>query len=229
MQLLSVGLARSIWLFDTNQLNPGGKSIFPDALLWLGEKYSFTNFPKSLSDIDKEKKSFLFTTGEFQTDTDSIAVNFSIYNDGLIAETWASTEKGDLFLEDVLRSGASRYGLVIPSVIKKQYVSELTVEMNNPFPANDPLVNAFCKTLDRLFERHKMPPFELNGMGFLFDFSRSSYKPPGLVVERKLGVDFDLNQFWSKSAFPTKDHLFALEEFEKLMAQMNSRLVAPTA
>lgn len=226
MQLLSVGLARSIWLFDTNQLNPSGKSIFPDALTWLGEKHSFQTFPKTLADVDKEKKGFIFTAGEFQTDPDPIMVNLSIYSDGLVAETWSSTEKGDLFIEDVLRSAASRYSLVIPSAIRKQYVSELTVRLDSPLPTSDPLIAAFCKTLDRLFEKHRLPPFELNGMGFGFDMAFSSYKPPGLTVERKLGVDFGLNQFWSRSAFATKDHIFALEEFEKLIAAMNSRLAA---
>jgi len=229
MHLLSVGLARSIWLFDTNQLNPGGKSIFPDALIWLGEKYSFQTFPKSLSDVDSEKKGFLFKAGEFQTDTDSITVNLSIYNDGLVAETWASTEKGDLFLEDVLRSAASRYSLVFPPVIRKQYVSELTVHLNHPLSNNDPLIAEFCKTLDRLFEKHRLPAFELHGLGFGFDVSRSSYKPPGFMVERKFGVDFSLGQFWSKSAFSTQDHLFALGEFEKLIAGMNARIATVTA
>ena len=227
MQLLSVGLARSIWLFDMNQLNPGGKSIFPDSLIWLGEKYSFQTFPKALADLDKEKKGFLFTAGEFHADSGPITVNLSIYNDGLVAETWASTEKGDSFLEDALRSVSGRHGLVIPPVMRKQYVSELTIKLDNPIPSsNDPLIEAFCRKLDRLFESHGLPPFEFNGMGFSVDASRSSYKPPGLSIERKLGVDFSLNQYWSKSAFQTKDHLFALEEFEKLIAAMNSRLAA---
>lgn len=226
MQKLSVGLARSIWLFDTNQLNPSGKNIFPEGFIWLSEKYSFQGFPKTLSDLDQEKKGAHFKRGAFQADKDTIDVNLSIYTDGLIAETWASTEQGDLFLEHVLQSVASRYGLVVPSVIRKQYISELTVRLDHTLSNRDPLIIEFCRTLDKLFERQKLPPFELTGLGFGEDLSRNSYKPPGLIIERKLGVDFGLNEFWSRSPFPTKDHLFALQEFENLMAAMNTRLAA---
>jgi hypothetical protein len=218
MQLLSVGLARSIWLFDINELNPGGKSLFPDVLTWLGEKYSFQTFPKTLAEMDSEKKGFLFKAGEFQTASNSVTVNLSIFNDGFVAETWSSTEHGDQFLSDILHAAASRYGLVIPDPIRKTYVSELTVRLSHTPKDLDPRMAAFCKTLDRIFERHGLPPFELSGIGFSVDSSRSSYKPPGLTVERKLGVDFSRNSFWSKSPFATKDHLFALEELEKLLA-----------
>jgi hypothetical protein len=218
MKLLSVGLARSIWLFDVNELNPAGKSIFPDAFLWLGEKYSFESFPKAIGDLDPAKKGFLFKTGKFQTDEGAITVNFSIFSDGLVAETWASTEKGDAFIDELLRSTASQYGLTRPTAIRKQYVSEMTVRLDHSLSSATPGADALCKALDRLFERHHLPSYELSGMSFSFDVSQSSYKPPGLIIERKLGVDFSQHHFWSKSPFPTKDHLFALEEFEKLLA-----------
>lgn len=217
MQLLSVGLARSIWLFDSNELNPGGKSIFPDALTWLGERYSFETFPKTISELDKDKRGFIFKTGKFHTDTDSISVNLSIFDDGIVAETWSSTENGDLFLEDILRCLATRYGLAMPGQIRKIYVSEVNVRLDRALRDYDQRLVAFCKTLDKIFESHQLPPFELSGMRFYTDTSRSSYKAPGFVVERKLGVAFDRNTFWTQSAFKTKDHLRAVEEFEKML------------
>lgn len=218
MQLLSVGLARSVWLFDTNELNPGGKSIFPDALTWLGEKYSFETFPKTLSEVDKEKKGFLFKTGRFQTATGSVTVNLSIFNDGVVAETWASTESGDLFLGDLLRSAVVRYGLVMPDPTRQSYVSELTVRLERSLKDFDSRLTAFCGVLNKIFEGHQLPPFELGGIRFNLDSSRSAYKPPAFVVERKLGVDFGRNNFWSRSPFQTKDHLLALQEYEKILS-----------
>jgi hypothetical protein len=44
---------------------------------------------------------------------------------------------------------------------------------------------------------------------------------PGRLIERKQGAPFTANRFWSKSPFTTKEHLFALEEFEKLLAGSN--------
>jgi hypothetical protein len=220
MELISVALARSIWLFDLNDLNPQGKSIFPDAFSWLGEKYAFDSFPKSIGDKDPEKNGFLFKNGKFQSDENSILVNFSIYTDGLVAETWSSTESGDLLIEEILRSIATRYGLVLrPDMVrKKQYVNELIIRLEHSPKDLNEKISRFSELLSRLFTRHSLPPFEFSGMVFAPDTSATSYKPPGFMVERKQGVPFADNRYWSKAPFPTKDHLFALEELEKLLA-----------
>jgi hypothetical protein len=220
MQKISVGLARSIWLFDINELNPAGKSIFPDILVWLGEKYSFQTFPKSIADLDETKKGYLFKTGVYQSDEGAITVNFSIFGDGVVAETWSSTENGDAFLEELLRSAAIKYGLAYkPDTIRvKQYISELTVQLDHALSDINPKITRFCETLNGIFARHHLAPFEMTGMIFAPDVLATSYKPPGLLIERKTGAAFTANRFWSKSPFTTREHLFALEEFEKLLA-----------
>jgi hypothetical protein len=231
MQTIRVELARSIWLFDITDLNPAGKSLFPDMLLWLGEKYSFDTFPKSIADLDKEKKGYLFKTGEFQTDDGAIQVNLSIYGDGIVAENWGSTEKGDMFIDDVLRSVSGKYGLVFkPSMIRtKQYISEIIVELDHQLNGMNPKIAKFCETLSSIFSRHHLGPFEMTGMLFAPDVLATSYKPPGLTIERKQGAPFSANRFWSKSPFTTKEHLFALEEFEKMLTVESSNIeVRPT-
>jgi hypothetical protein len=221
MQLQSVAIARSIWLFDINELNPSGKSIFPEAFIWLGEKYSFQTFPKSVGEIDQEKKGYLFKAGKFQIDGETITVNFSIYSDGFVAETWASTEKGDALLEDILRSAASKYGLTYrPGMVRtKQYVSELNVCLDSSLSSFNPQIARFCETLNGLFARHHLPQFDMTGVIFSPDTSATSYKPPGLMIERKTGVPFAENRYWSKSPFATADHLMALGEFESLLEE----------
>jgi hypothetical protein len=220
MQLISVGLARSIWLFDVNDLNPTGKSFVPDLLLWLGEKYSFQTFPKSIAEMDPEKKGFLFKTGEFQSVDGPITINLSLYTDGFVAETWSSTESGDAFLEEVLRSAASKYGLTYrPDMIRtKQYISEIVIHLDHALGQINQKVARFCETLNGIFSRHRLAPFDMTGMMFGQDVLATAYKPPGLVIERKVGAPFAANRFWSKSPFTTKEHLLALEEFEKLLA-----------
>jgi hypothetical protein len=220
MKLVNVGLARSIWLFDTNELNPTGKSIFPEAMTWLGERYSFQTFPKSIADVDQEKKGFLFKAGEFQTKDGAITVNFSFYGDGVVAETGSSTEDGDIFLDELLRSAATKYGLVYRQdmIRVRQYISELTVQLDNSLSNINPKIMLFCETLNKIFSKHNIAPFEMTGMIFSPDVLATSYKPPGLLLERKQGAPFSSNRFWTKSPFTTKEHLFALEEFEKLLA-----------
>jgi len=220
MQTISVGLARSIWLFDVNDLNPTGKSFFPEILLWLGEKYSFQTSPKSLAERDEEKKGYIFKTGVFHSAEGPITVNFSLFGDGVVAETWSSTENGDAFLGDLLLSAATKFGLAYrPEMIRiKTYVSELVVQLDHPLGDINPKITRFCNTLNEIFVRHHLGPFEMTGMKFAPDVLPSSYKPPGLSIERKQGAPFSASRFWSQSPFTTKEHLFALEEFERLLA-----------
>src|ERR1039458_8835541 len=219
MQLVSVGIARSIWLFDVNELNPTGKSFVPDLLPWLGEKYSFQTFPKSIADMDQDKKGFIFKNGEFQSDEGPIQVNFSFFSDGGVAETWSSTEKGDAFLGELLRSTANKYGLTYkPEMIRtKGYISEVVIQLDHHLDKVNPKVAGFCEMLNPFLTKRNLPPFEMTGMIFAPDTSGSSYKPPGLYIERRAGTAFTENRFWSKSPFATSDHLRALEEFEKML------------
>jgi hypothetical protein len=220
MNLLSVGVARSVWLFDLNEMNAMGKSIFPDIFLWLGEKYSFQTFPKSIADLDKETKGYVFKTGKFQTDEGSFAVNLSFFNDGLVAESWASTEKTDAFLEDALRSAAVKYGLVYhPELIRsKQYVSELNVRLDYPLTNLNAKIAGFCQSMTSVFKKHNLRDFDLTGMSFGPDASATAYKPPHFTIERKMGVPFSERRFWSKSPFTTTYHLRILGEFEQMLA-----------
>jgi len=65
MELVSVATAKVAWLFDIAELNPRGKSIFPEILEWLEEEYHFEKAPKSATDLD-ETKAFAFSRGKFQ-------------------------------------------------------------------------------------------------------------------------------------------------------------------
>ena len=221
MQLLNIGIARSIWLFDLNEMNPRGKSIVPDALVWLGEKYHFQTFPKSPMDVDKETKGFLFRTGEFQTEEGSFNVNLSMYTDGFVAETWSSTERTDAFLDELLRSVANKFDLPYNAdlVKVKRYISEVNFRLDKPLGNINPRITRFCETLNGIFARHHLRPFELTGMIFAPDVVSTSYQPPGFMIERKQGAAFSENRFWSKAPFTTKEHLVAIEEFEKMLVQ----------
>jgi hypothetical protein len=208
-----------VWLFDVNELNPTGKSLFPEIFRWMGEKYSFQTFPKSSTDIDPEKKGFVFKLGTFQTEDDPIPVNFSFFSDGINAESWASTEKTDAFIEDVLTSAALKYGLTYgPNTIRtKWYVSEVNVRLDHPLKNVAPQMTKLCDTMTKIFQKHGLPPFELSGLICTPDPTGKSYKPPGFLIERKAGAPYSESKYWSKSPFTTADHLRVLQEFEQML------------
>lgn len=218
MKLLSVALARSVWLFDMNDLNPTGKSLVP-LLRWVAEQYNFQTVPKSWTDLDPESKGLLFKNGQFKHGDDGFSVNVGVYTDGLSAESWASTDITDKFLEDVLRSAADTFGLAYSpeSVRTKRYVSELIVNLEAPLGNLNTALDRFYKTLNDALGVNA-GPYELSGVAFAFDASQSSYKPPHFIIERRADTPFSQKRYFSRSSLPTSRHLKVIEEFEKLLA-----------
>src|SRR5271157_5036716 len=100
MKLLSVGLARALWFLDVNELNPGGKDIYTHLLPSLLEDYKFRTYPKAGDDLSQGMK---FMNGEFvKEDGTVLAVNCTVFNDGVAADTYSSTKDSEELLEEIL-------------------------------------------------------------------------------------------------------------------------------
>src|SRR5258708_35240825 len=105
MELLNVLKAQSTWLFDTNDINPRGKNFLPEMLEWLKEKYQFQTTPASIKDVD-QTKGLAFRTGSFSLGIEALAVDLTLYTDGVIGNTYSSTHATDLVLREVLSEWA---------------------------------------------------------------------------------------------------------------------------
>ncbi|HEY2545124.1 MAG TPA: hypothetical protein VGI46_03570 [Candidatus Acidoferrum sp.] len=218
MDLLNVVKARSVWLFDINDLNPRGKSVFPELIDWLKDNYSFSKVPSSPADFD-ETKALAFLDGHFQAKEEIfLSVDLRIYNDGLIADTRASTKDTDAFLADVLDSAMREFTLAHGSEINRRtlYVSELTVRSSRSLDGLNPGLLDFCKRISVLLGIENKAPFETFGISFWNDPAL----PTGLQhfrLERKVGVPFSENRYYSIAPLQSDDHLALLKEFESLL------------
>ena len=124
MELLSVLTARSVWLFDLAELNPGGKSVFPELFDWLKETYNFEKAPKSVEDADPTK-ALVFSRGKYQAQEEIFVhvAELKLYNDGLIATTQSSTRDTDAFLDDVLKTASQEFSLSYkPEMIRRKLI-----------------------------------------------------------------------------------------------------------
>ena len=63
MKLLSVALARSVWLVYLSDLNPRGRNLYPLISSFLLDTYRFQKYPKTADDLD-ETKGIIFNNGE---------------------------------------------------------------------------------------------------------------------------------------------------------------------
>jgi len=225
MELLNVTSARVTWLFDINDLNPRGKSIFPELIDWLKDNYSFSQFPSSATDFDKDTKGLLFKGGSFQV-RDEIFVNveLSVFSDGLAANSYSSTRDTEAFLEDVLTTAAKDFSLYYkPSMIRTKIpLSEVTVRLKEPLSKLNPGLSEFAEKISHLSPRPS--EFELGGISFWTDSSNSSLKLAAFSLERKINAPFSENRFYSKASMHTDAHLGLIEEFEQLLAHVGQTI-----
>ena len=141
MELLNVQRARSVWLFESDDLNPRGREIGSDLLEWLKSEYRFSRFPSTVTDMD-ESKALHFGGGKFrvrgeallvQPIGEEITVELRIYNDGFVGDTRSSTQDTDMFLSDLLQSAAKEFNLpYTPAIIRKKlYVDRKSTRLNS--------------------------------------------------------------------------------------------------
>ena len=190
MQLLNVATARSTWLFDLNDLNPRGKNVMDDLVGWLKDAYRFEKAPSSSTDLD-ESKGLAFKRGSFQVKEEIfVAVNVTIYADGIVADTWSSTHDADAFIQDALSSAAKEFGLTfVPEMVRvKGHLSELNVRLDQPLSNLSSVLNDFAAKVAKKSDPRPTPMFELGGLSFWGDTSNLALKFAPFSIERKLGA-----------------------------------------
>lgn len=217
MKLLSVNLARSIWLFILNDLNPRGYSI-SNLSNDVVNRYKFTGFPKADEDYDLQK-GVVFQLGAFQgSKKQPVNVNLTVYNDGFVADTRSSTIESDEYLEDIFNWLSKEYGYVPIQEIRrsKVYVSEVYVRMEKALNILNPKLERFAELLSSNVEGYgDNVILETTGISFLSDPGIIG-RPGPFKLERQEGIPFEENRYYSIAPLQTEQHLEMLEEFERI-------------
>lgn len=211
MELLNVVTARTIWLFDMNEINPTGKNVFPELIEWLKDQYHFEKYPSSVTDVD-DSKGLAFSRGQFQAREEIfIAVELKIYTDGLVANTWSSTRDSDAFLVDVVDSAKRDFSLAFhANDVRKLYLSEVNVRSSINLPSLNPKLIEFSDKISKLTNHD----FEFAGVSFWPRQSHPANNIPAFCLERKVKTDGAENKYYSRASFHTDNHLKIIEEME---------------
>ncbi|MCC6366502.1 MAG: hypothetical protein IT165_23540 [Bryobacterales bacterium] len=226
MKLLHVRQARSIWLFDIQDLNPRGKSVLGAVVDWIGGRYSFADTP-DLEKILKEGSTDLpsaglvFQRGSFQAREDLfLDINcFTIYNDGVVVDTAASTQDGDQFLGDLLAGLAREFGLTYdPAMIRKRlYLSTLIVQLQITLDAGYPELASFAGAISEAVHEASSP-FRFAGISFWTEPNDAGNSKTFSLMPQA-GRPFAENRYFSEAPLKTDDHYRLLEELEKTLTK----------
>ncbi|HVA01239.1 MAG TPA: hypothetical protein VMV34_06225 [Terriglobia bacterium] len=217
MELLNVVTARAVWLFDISELNPRGKSIFPELFGWLEEEYHFEKVPKSITDVD-DTKGLVFSRGNFQAKEEIfVDVELKIYNDGLVANSQSSTRDTEAFLESVLKSVTEEFSLVFnPEIIRRRMcVSELYAKSIRLLSGINPILSQLANKLTELVPGSVKSPFEVGGIIISPVQSITPQLLSSFRFERKANTSPDEHKYFSTAPMHTDDHLGLLDWFEQ--------------
>jgi hypothetical protein len=149
-------------------------------------------------------------------DGTQIAVNIAIHDDGLIAETRASTYESDLFLQDALSWVSETYGLPHYSnlAVERIYASEVFVQLDLPPSIFNEKFAKFIRRLQGGVSNNPGMPMEFAALHFGPD-PQATKKIAMLRVERAAGVPFNRKEYFSIAPVATAEHLELLKAMEE--------------
>lgn len=222
MKLLSVKQARSIWLANIADLNPRGLNLF-GLIMPIVTKYNFQIYPdKPIDIIEKDVLEINFKGGNFQRDPkNNIAINLTIFNDGIVADTRSSTKDSDTFLDQFLNYISNEFGLSPYQEIvrSKIYVSELWVQTDKNLNALNPKLDKFVKHITSSIEGHSYHPIAYETSSIMFWTDPVVTNPPTpFRFERIIDRPFSENRYYSSAPLQTDVHLEILEELESILS-----------
>ena len=218
MKLQANLLARSIWYFPTEDLNPRGLDLIP-VLIGIRNRYQFQKYPSKPDELTGAPDGIQFTRGVFRLgDGQGISIgSLKIYTDGLVADTSHSTTASDEFLEDLLTFLAEAHSLAFsPDMIrKKDHRSELAVTSEIDLET----INGKFKEFARLLADSTpgSPMYTATGIRFETDPAFPNQQAR-FSFERRDGHPFEHKRYFSSALMGTDEHWRLLEIFEQLMS-----------
>lgn len=231
MKIIQVRLARAIWLFDLQDLNPGGKAIFGDLIEWIKDSYSFKIAPNSnvigagvaatpAIPGNQPPVGIEFQQGHFQA-REEIFVEIgklTLYNDGIVVDSSSSTTNSDLFAQDLIQSAVREFALTFDkdTVRKRLYVSELIVRSDLSLEVINPRLTAFSRRIKEAIPEESKPQFQIGGISFWSE-PNDAGQHRMFTLERQLGKASGEHRYFSRAPLTTDEHLGLLEELEQIL------------
>ncbi len=230
MKIKSVKLARSIWLFDLQDLNPSGKDLTQDLFDFIKDAYGFVVAPdlnallvasKSNQTGADNSPAIVFERGHFQTREEVFIeiAKLAIHNDGIVVDTPSSTADADRFAQDLLQSATREFSLAYDdeeTVRKRIYVSELIVHSELSWDAINPRLAAFASRVSESLSEGTNPQFRIGGLQF-WTAPNDAGKHRLFTLERQAGKAFAEHRYFSQAPLQTDKHFKLLQELEQVV------------
>ena len=215
MQLASVLLGRAFALFQIEDLNPEGTIYYPDLAAGLVKRYGFQKYPTKPEDFD-ESKGIEFHTGRLG---ETVINKVAIFTGGIHVDTNASTDASEMILQDALTWAAKEFAIAFrPEMLKRwAYVSQITFHSEVPILSLHAVLTKISKKLSKEVNDHFGQPLEYQpvSLSLLFDTLTTQSGTAPFTIQRREGVPFSDNKYFSTAPVKTKVHFALIEQIEK--------------
>ena len=227
MQLVAVLQARVVAFLQLEELNPRGRVFFPNITQGLLERYRFLKVPQTWEEYfnPPQGSGVPYLNGEWN----GISIKrLEIFPSGIVVETQSSTDDSEKFLHEALAWAADTFDLTYqPSMIKRwAFVSHLTFVSEAPLlDALHPKLSSFEERITKSLETNLGLTIPFKAYGLSFAFETTGENPPAipLQIERRGGVPFSENKYFSAAPLSTNEHLEFLKDFEAVILQSHGR------
>jgi hypothetical protein len=212
MELIGHELSRVVYL--TNVVRSDGSPFQPEIAQKVIQKYSFVKYPN----VDElQKDSFAFSIGKFR---DFQIDDLKVYGDGVIVSSKCRTEILSEFLGDLFNWIKADFGLREVAILKPEtYVeSGIVVRAERDISSLLSPPKRVASLLEQALAKNTGVQYQPTGIGFETDSEglKLRRRPMRFSLERRVGLPFGTNVFYSVAPLATADHLELLAGLEGL-------------
>jgi hypothetical protein len=215
MRLASVLLARYYGLVQIEDLNLNGTVYYPEVTAKLVERYGFMKYPTGADAFD-ETKGIEFNAGRAGK---QVIDKLMILSSGVYLDTPIDTTTSEALWFEMMEWAVNEFGVTFsPEMVTRcAYVSNVTFHSDAPILAVNPIMSEIGKVVAAQVESSfKLSlDYEPAAVSITFDQLATKLGPAAFTVQRREGVPFGENKYFSTAPLKTEIHLDLLERWER--------------
>ena len=225
MKIVKFESARVTWLFPLEEFVPVAGANNPSVISQLAARYNFSIVPSITTQESMAKNGLPFGMGHFAVNDANFAVtDFVVYNDGIVAVA-EKTDWAEAFLEDVTNWVKQSFGFRdVTSGVRRLYGSTIIADFEAPLSR----IVAGYEIISKLITDRTVTilpePKAMQFSRLEFEVDKTTVAGqlafPKFILERRAGVKFAQERYYSVAPMHTSDHLTVLEQIEKVAAAM---------
>jgi hypothetical protein len=219
MKLVSTDFGQVLQLMNMDEMRPLEGLYLPDFVKGLQQRYQFAVVPNDL--LEALKTGAKFHLGKKTIGDRTIVIKeLGVYNDGLLIST-TNTGDSDALVDDCIKWAIDEFGLrPAQTIIPRQYTSTVVIDfeqsVDKVLGQIEIIKNLLSYSLKSRYEWSY--PISLTGISFgidpqLLPQDRNSR----FSLEKRVGIPFSHNRYFSAAPLPTEEHLKLLEQIEETL------------